>query len=326
MFKDKNILVTGGTGMIGRELVQILLDKGAKIRVASLDEPVDFFENVEFHKVDLTIYKNCEMVCEGMDFIFHVAGIKCSAEMPRIKPLNYFIPMIRFNTNMMEAAYQSGTNWFLYTSSVGVYSPAEIMKEDEVWKTFPSDNDKLPGWSKRMGELQAEGYKIQYDWDNISIVRPANTYGRWDEFDAETAMVIPSLIRKAEEAGEGGTLSVWGDGTPIRDFVHARDVARGMIFAVENKITEPLNLASGEGVSIAKLASSIAAYFKCGIEFDKSKPNGDHKRILDMSRAYSYGFKNTVDIDDGIDDTISWYLENKNKKENLSFRYNSFKV
>ena len=89
MFKNKNVLVTGGTGMIGRELVQILLDKGAKIRVASLDEPVDFFENVEFHKVDLTIYKNCEMVCEGMDFIFHVAGIKCSAEMPRIKPLNY---------------------------------------------------------------------------------------------------------------------------------------------------------------------------------------------------------------------------------------------
>jgi len=206
-----------------------------------------------------------------------------------------------------------------------VYSPAEIMKEDEVWKTFPSDNDKLPGWSKRMGELQAEGYKIQYGWDNISIVRPANTYGRWDEFDAETAMVIPSLIRKAEEAGVGGTLSVWGDGTPIRDFVHARDVARGMIFAVENKITEPLNLASGEGVSIAKLATSIASRFGCEIEFDSSKPNGDHKRVLDMSRMFSYGFKNVVDIEEGIDEMISWYLDNKNKKDNLNFRYNSFK-
>ena len=138
-------------------------------------------------------------------------------------------------------------------------------------------------------------------------------------------MVIPSLIRKAEEAGVGGTLSVWGDGTPIRDFVHARDVARGMIFAVENKITEPLNLASGEGVSIAKLATSIASRFGCEIEFDSSKPNGDHKRVLDMSRMFSYGFKNVVDIEEGIDEMISWYLDNKNKKDNLNFRYNSFK-
>ena len=326
MFENKNVLVTGGTGMVGRELVQLLLDRGAKVRVASLDEPVDFFDDVEFHKVDLTIYKNCELVCEGMDYIFHVAGIKCSAEMPRIKPLNYFLPMIRFNTNMMEAAYQSGTKWFLYTSSVGVYAPAEVMVEDDVWKTFPSDNDKLPGWTKRIGELQAEGYKIQYDWDNISIVRPANIYGKWDEFDKETAMVIPSLIRKAEEAGRGGTMSVWGDGTPIRDFVSAHDVARGMLFVVENKITKPVNLASGDGVTIEKIATSIASRFGCNIEFDSSKPNGDHKRVLDMSRMFSYGFENIIDIEAGIDDMISWYLDNKNKKDNLNFRYNSFKV
>ena len=311
--------------MVGRELVQLLLDRDAIVRVVSLDEPIDFFDEVEFIKKDLTNWHNCIDICTGMDYVFHVAGVKSSAAMPKIKPLDYFIPMMRFNTNMMEAAFRRGVKWYLYTSSYGVYAPSEISHEDDVWKTFPSDNDKLPGWAKRMGELQAEGYKIQYDWDNISIVRPANTYGRWDEFDAETAMVIPSLIRKAEEAGVGGTLSVWGDGTPIRDFIHSKDVARGMVFAVENKITEPLNLGSGDGVNIAKLASSIAARFECGIEFDKSKPNGDHKRILDMSRAYSYGFKNTVDIDDGIDDTISWYLENKNKKENLSFRYNSFK-
>ena len=323
MFKDKNILVTGGTGMIGRELVQLLLDRGAKIRVASLDEPVDFFEEVEFHKVDLTNYENCEMVCEGMDYVFHVAGIKASAEMPKIKPLNYFIPLVKFNINMMEAAFKAGVNWYLYTSSYGVYTPSEISHEDDMWKTFPSENDKLPGWAKRMGELQAEGYKIQYGWENISIVRPANVYGKWDNFELETAMVIPSLIRKAEEAGKGGTMSVWGDGTPIRDFIHSKDVARGMVFAVENKITEPLNLGSGDGVNIAKLASSIAARFECGIDFDSSKPNGDHKRILDMSRAYSYGFKNVVDIDDGIEETIEWYLDNKDNK--LDFRHDPFK-
>ena len=132
MFKNKNVLVTGGTGMIGRELVQLLLDRGAKIRVASLDEPVDFFEEVEFHKVDLTIYENCEMICEGMDYVFHVAGIKASAEMPKIKPLNYFIPLVKFNINMMEAAFRANVAWYLYTSSVGVYSPAEIKNENEV--------------------------------------------------------------------------------------------------------------------------------------------------------------------------------------------------
>ena len=151
MFKNKNVLVTGGTGMIGRELVQLLLDRGAKIRVASLDEPVDFFEEVEFHKVDLTNYENCEMICEGMDYVFHVAGIKASAEMPKIKPLNYFIPLVKFNINMMEAAFKAGVNWYLYTSSYGVYTPSEISHEDDMWKTFPSDNDKLPGWAKRMG-------------------------------------------------------------------------------------------------------------------------------------------------------------------------------
>ncbi len=322
MFKNQNVLITGGSGMVGRELVEILLNRGAVVRVVSLDEPVDFFDEVEFLKKDLTNWHNCIDICTGMDYVFHVAGVKSSAAMPKIKPLDYFIPMMRFNTNMMEAAFRRGVKWYLYTSSYGVYAPSEISHEDDVWKTFPSDNDKLPGWAKRMGELQSEGYKIQHDWDNISVVRPANIYGKWDNFDLETAMVIPSLIRKSEEAGVGGTLSVWGDGSPIRDFIHARDVARGMIFAVENKITEPLNLGSGDGVNIAQLASSIAARFECGIEFDKSKPNGDPIRLLDMERMFSKGFKLSVDIDVGIDETIEWYLNNK---DNLDYRYNSFK-
>jgi GDP-L-fucose synthase len=322
MFKNQRVLVTGGTGMVGREVVQLLLNRGAIVKVVSLDEPIDFFEEVEFHRADLTNYETCEVMCDGMDYVFHVAGVKSSAAMPKIKPLDYFIPMMRFNTNMMEAAFRKGVKWYLYTSSYGIYAPSEISQEDEVWKTFPSENDKLPGWTKRMGELQAEGYKIQHGWENISIVRPANIYGKWDNFDLETAMVIPSLIKKAEEAGVGGTLSVWGDGTPIRDFIHARDVARGIVFTVENKITEPLNLGSGDGVNIAQLASSIAARFECGIDFDKSKPNGDHKRILDMTRIYSYGFKNSISIEDGLEETIDWYLNNKDK---LNYRYDSFK-
>ena len=157
--------------------------------------------------------------------------------------------------------------------------------------------------------MNVEAYMKQHDWNKCSIVRPANVYGPNDNF-GEWSMVIPSLIKKAGEAGRGGTMSVWGDGTPIRDFVHARDVARGMIFAVENEITEPLNLGSGDGVSIAKIASSIAARFECGIEFDISKPSGDAKRLMDMTRTFTHGFENSVNIDDGLEETIDWYLDN----------------
>ena len=160
LFKDKKVLVTGGTGMIGRELVGLLLEKEAKVKVVSLDEPIDFFDNVEFEKLDLTIYENCYDVCKNVDYVFHVAGVKGSTKMSVTQPLDYFLPMIRFNTNMMEAAFRQDVKWYLYTSSVGVYSPSELMKEEDVWKTFPSDNDRLPGWAKRIGELQADGYKI----------------------------------------------------------------------------------------------------------------------------------------------------------------------
>ena len=298
MFDNKNVLVTGGNGMIGRQLVELLYDTtSANVTVADLPN------------VDLRDRKDCKAVCEGQDIVFHLAGIKGSPIKCMESPASFSVPMIQFNANMVEAAYNANVEWFLYTSSNGVYTPSETSQEDDVWKTFPSENDWYAGWAKRMGELNVEAYMKQYDWNKCSIVRPANTYGPYDNF-GEHSMVIPSLIKKAKSAGVGGTLSVWGDGTPIRDFVHSRDVARGMIFAVENQITEPLNLGSGNGVSIGELASSIAARFECGIEFDKTKPSGDAKRLMDMTRTFSYGFKNLINIDDGIEDTASWYEKN----------------
>ena len=328
LFKDKKVLVTGGTGMIGRELVALLLEKEARVKVVSLDEPIDFFDDVEFEKLDLTIYENCYNVCKEMDYVFHVAGVKGSTKMSVTQPLDYFLPMIRFNTNMMEAAFRQNVEWYLYTSSVGVYSPSELMREEDVWKTFPSDNDRLPGWAKRIGELQADGYKIQHDWDKISIVRPANVYGNWDNFDIKNSMVIPSLIQKGEKASiaqqyqyQSESMEVWGDGSPIRDFIHARDVARGMIHVVENKITKPVNLGCGKGVTIKEIADIIANKFDVEINYDETKPNGDKIRLLDMETMFESGFKLTIDIESGIEETIDWYLNNK---ENLNYRYNSF--
>jgi GDP-L-fucose synthase len=305
---DRKVLVTGGTGMIGRQLVDLLLQRGAIVRVASLDDPINLPDGVEFMKADLTDFTLCLEVCEGMDYVFNLVGVKGSPKMCQEKPASFMVPMLMFNTNMMEAARRCDVKWYLYTSTVGVYEPAEILREDDVWKTFPSPNDRFAGWAKRIGELQAEAYSIQYGWDKVSIVRPANVYGPFDNFDPESAMVIPSLIRKAYE---NDVLSVWGDGSPVRDFIHARDVARGMLYAVEYGITDPVNLGSGEGYSIKEIAEIIAKRFSKEISWDASKPQGDAKRILSMERITTHGFEVNTPLEFGIDETIDWFLENK---------------
>ena len=217
-------------------------------------------------------------------------------------------PMMQFNTNMLEAAMKNNVKWYLYTSTVGVYQPAEVLKEDDVWKTQPSKNDWFGGWAKRMGELQCLAYQKQYGEGKCSIVRPANVYGSHDNFDLDSAMVVPSLIRKAFSNDK---LHVWGDGSAIRDFIHAKDVAKGMIFAVENKITEPLNLGSGDEISIKRIAEAVSKEAGVEIVWDTSKPTGDPRRVFDMTKAKSYGFTPEISIEEGIKETIQWYLQNK---------------
>ena len=321
-YSNKNVIVTGGTGLIGQPLVRMLVDEGANVTVVSLDKPSRAPRAVIFKNADLREFSNCMEVSENMDIVFHLAGVKGSPAMTAKRPASFFVPTISFNTNMMEAARQCGVKRYLFTSSIGVYSPAEVFFEDDVWKTFPSPNDRFAGWAKRMGELQAEAYKIEYGWDKISIVRPANVYGPYDNFDPENAMVIPSLIKRAVD-GEN-PLTVWGDGSPIRDFIHAEDVAKGMMLVVEKGINEPINLGSGTGISIKYIAKTISENVPNGpipIVWDTEKPKGDAKRLMDMVRANSYGFMPTTSIEAGIKETINWYLENTNKLEN---RYNAF--
>ena len=296
--QNKNVLVTGGNGMIGRALVELLYDTtSANIMVADLPN------------VDLRDRNDCKDVCEGQDVVFHLAGIKGSPIRCMESPASFSVPQIQFNANMIEAAYNAGVEWFLYTSSVGVYHPAEVFVEDDVWKTFPSENDWYPGWAKRVGEMNVQAYTKEYNWNKCSIVRPANVYGPNDNFGDEST-VIASLIKKAFK---NDVLEVWGDGSPIRDFIYSEDVARGMIHMVENEVTEPVNLASGTGVTIKDLAFMICEYFNVGLSFDESKPNGDMKRILSTERAESYGFKPQVSLDEGIHRTINWYKEFMNE-------------
>jgi GDP-L-fucose synthase len=321
MFNNKKVLITGGAGMIGRALINLLLKRGALITIADLTKPTDLFEGVEHVQVDLRFFDNCLDICKGKDYIFHLAGVKGSPKMCLEQPVDFMVPMLQFNTNMMQAAFESNVEWYLYTSSVGVYSPANIFYEDTVWNTFPSPNDKYAGWAKRIGELQAETYSKQYGWDRISIVRPANVYGPYDNFNPENAMVVPSLIRKANE---NNVLDVMGDGSSIRDFIFADDVARGMVTAVEKKITEPINLGSGVGRSIRDLVQLITNNSNRENLVNWSNltgVKGDDIRLFDTSRAESYGIKPMVSLEDGIRITTEWYLNNK---EILDKRYNPF--
>ena len=310
MFKNQKVLVTGGAGMIGRQLVDLLLEKGANVTIADLNKPNDLPENVNFVQANLLYFDQCQNICQGQDYVFNLVGIKCSPKVTMEQPADIMGPMMQFNTNMLEAAMKANVKWYLYTSTVGVYTPAEIFYEDDVWKGSPSPNDWYGGWAKRMGELQCEAYEKQNGEGKCSIVRPANVYGPYDNFDLKNAMVVPSLIRKANE---NDIIDVWGDGSPIRDFIHAKDVARGMMFVVENKITKPVNLGSGTGVTIKELSEIVANYFSKPIQYSPEKPSGDAKRIFSMERANSYGFYPEVSIKEGIESTIEWFLSNPDK-------------
>ena len=320
-FKNKKILVTGGTGMIGIPLVNELIKAGASVTVASLDNKKLSNPNARFLKLDLREKKNCIKVCDNQEIVFHLAGVKGSPLMTNKKPASFLVPTVTFSMNMMESARICGVEKYLFTSSIGVYANAEKFNEDSVWKTFPSKNDRFAGWGKRICELQAEAYKIEYNWNKISIVRPANVYGPYDNFDVRNAMVIPSLIQKAVSSKK--ILNIWGDGSPVRDFIHAKDVARAMMLVVKKGYTKPLNIGSGTGNKISEIAKIISKNVSNGpldLKFDKTKPSGDKKRIMDTTRLKKLGFKQEIDLETGLIQTIKWFEKNKKKFD----RYNPF--
>ena len=288
---NKSALVIGASGMVGTALMKVLGRSKTYFKIKGVDI-----------ETDMTIKSNTEII-KDYDHIYHLAGIKGSPLRVRERPADY-LPMLQFDANIIEAVGKYKPEWFLYTSSIGVYPPMEVYEEDKVWHEVPSENDKIPGYIKRMGELGCYAIRATYGYENISIVRPANIYGPNDNF-GKNSMVIPALIKKGHE---DDVINVWGDGSPTRDFIYCEDVARGMLHMVENKVNDTVNLGSGEGVKISDIANTIGKYFDKEVEYDTTKPNGDMKRLMSMKRANDYGFKPTTSLDDGIQKTIDWYL------------------
>ena len=316
--KGKNILITGGSGMIARQLINLLIDEEAIINIADIKKPDGLISSINFFEVDLKNFESCIEITKSIDYVFNLVGIKCSPKMCFENPANIIGPMLQFNTNMLEAAMINNIEWYLYTSSIGVYDPSKEMIEDNVWNTYPSKNDWFGGWAKRVGELQCQAYEIQSGEGKCSIVRPANTYGPYDNFDLKSAMVIPSLIRKASENKE---LEVWGDGSEIRDFIFSKDVARGMLHVVKNKITKPINLGSGQGYTISEIAKVISKYYGKEIKWIKGGVTGDKKRLLNLERAEQTGFEIKTSINDGIIQTINWFEDNQKNKQEKYFAF-----
>jgi GDP-L-fucose synthase len=311
------VLVTGGTGLIGRQLVRLLCDAGARVTAVSLDD-VEVEPRAERVFGDLTDYSFCTRLTADTDFVFHVAGIKGSVEVTKRRPASFFVPLMMMNTNVLEACRVNQVQKVLYTSSIGAYSSRESFSElEDDGSGVPMDT--FPGWAKRMGELQVQAYRIEHGLENFAVVRPSNVYGPGDNFDPATAMVIPALMSRIR-SGEDPVV-VWGDGSAVRDFIYSEDVARGMLLALHHGTdSRPVNLGSGVGVSVAELVETLKTIVPFNYRFDPSGPGGFPRRVMDMTLARQrLGFVPATSLASGLRQTWDWYAAHSDehlKKQN----------
>lgn len=304
-----NAVVTGGTGMIGREVVRLLCDAGANVTCVSLDD-IEVDARARHVKGDLCDFDFCKDITNGADYVCHVAGIKASIEITKSRPATFFVPLLMMNTNILEASRLNGVKGLVYTSSIGAYSSGEIFKEsDGAFTDAPMD--MYPGWAKRMAELQVAAYKEEYGIDSFSVVRPCNVFGPGDNFDPDNAMVIPSLMYRIA-SGER-PVSIWGDGSAIRDFAYSTDVAVGVILALlKGTRGTYVNLGSGIGVSIRELVETLQSFIDFEVEFDTSKPAGFPRRVMDITRANEWlGYEHGTTLESGLQQTWEWFLAHK---------------
>ena len=309
-FAGKSCLVTGGTGLIGRQVVDILCEAGADVKTVSLDE-INVNNKAEHILGDLTNFELCKKITRNVDFVFHVAGIKGSIEVTKSKPASFFVPLLMFNVNVLEACRINKVRKVVYTSSIGAYASAEVFKESENRDGPPMD--MFPGWAKRMAELQIQAYKTQYGLDNFSIVRPCNVYGPGDNFDPENAMVIPALMYRIHKKED--PVVIWGDGSAVRDFAYSRDVAEGVILALYHGTNSDfVNLGSGRGYTIRELVETLSKFLDFNYKFDDTKPLGFPRRIMDISLARrSINYEPTTSLLDGLKETWNWFESNQSE-------------
>lgn len=315
-FKDKKVLVAGGAGFIGTNLIKKLLLLDAKIRVADIKkEPQIKDDRIEYLNCDFTKKEDCQRAVKDIDYVFMVAANTSGAAVMEKTPLVHVTPNVIMNSLMLENSYEAGVKKFLFISSNTVYP----VSEQPVKETDMKYGDLFPkyyfvAWMKQFSEVLCEMYtKIKNPMKTV-VVRPANSFGPYDDFQWETSHVIPALIRKVVE--RHNPIEVWGDGLDIKDFIYVEDLVEGILLAMEKiESFNPVNLATGRPCTIKEILNSILLadnYQDAKIVFDASKPTMIPKRLIDASKAKEIlGFEAKTPLIQGIKKTVDWYKQNQ---------------
>ncbi|MEL7140832.1 MAG: GDP-L-fucose synthase [Cyanobacteria bacterium J06554_3] len=305
---NKKILVTGGAGFLGKQVVAQLKAAGAQEENILVTRSRDY---------DLTKMDACQRAVEGQDVIVHLAAHVGGIGLNREKPAELFYDNLMMGTQLIHAAYQAGTEKFVCVGTICAYpkfTPVPF-KEDDLWAGYPEETNAPYGIAKKALLVQLEAYRQQYNFDGIYLL-PVNLYGPEDNFDPRSSHVIPALIHKVHEAQMNGdkALPVWGDGSPTREFLYSTDAARGIVMATQNySDAAPVNLGTNSEISIRDLAELICEVmgFEGKLVWQTDKPNGQPRRCLDTQRAkQAFGFEAKTDFREGLKNTVEWYRKN----------------
>jgi len=301
----KKVLVTGGTGFLGRHVTTELERRG----VGSIALP-------RSREVDLTDAASTTALIRhtAPDLILHLAAKVGGIGANQKHPGTFFRDNMAMGLNVLEAARQAQTPKVVIAGTICAYPKfAQVpFREDDLWNGYPEETNAPYGVAKKALLVMAQAYRQEFG-SNFVMLFPVNLYGPHDNFDLETSHVIPAMIRKFSAARASGSEEVvlWGDGSPSREFLYVEDCARGLVLAAERyDEPEPVNLGTGAEITMRDLAAKIAALvgYTGRIVWDTTRPNGQPRRMLDVSRARErFGFSAEVDLDSGLQRTVAWY-------------------
>lgn len=316
-WQKKRVVVTGGAGFLGSFVVEKLQERGCREIIVPRSREYDL-RNRD------AIVKLYEVTRPHI--VIHLAAVVGGIGANRRNPGRFFYDNAIMGIQLMEYARQFGVEKFVAIGTVCSYPKVTPVpfKEDDLWNGYPEETNAPYGLAKKMMLVQAQAYRAQYGFNAIYLI-PVNLYGPRDNFDLETSHVIPAIIRKCVEAKESGRdeIVLWGDGSPTREFLYVEDAAEGIILATERYNGEfPINLGTGEEISIRDLAALIAREtgFKGRFVWDTTKPNGQPRRCLDTTRAKElFGFQAKYRLREGIAKTVVWFEENRESLRQVTF-------
>lgn len=314
---NKRVLVTGGSGFLGSYVVAGLRARGCN----DVFVPARADYDLRDRDAIVRLYADARP-----DVVIHLAAVVGGIGANRANPGRFFYDNAIMGIELMEQARQHHVEKFVAIGTVCAYPKFASVpfKEDELWNGYPEETNAPYALAKKMMIVQAQAYRQQYGFNAISLL-PVNLYGPRDNFELETSHVIPALIRKCYAARVNGRKEIvlWGDGSPTREFLFVSDAAEGILLATERYDGElPVNLGTGEEISIRDLAQLVAAEvgFSGRIIWDTSKPNGQPRRALDVSRAQRlFGFTAQHRLHDGIPKTVGWFMSNRDHLRETTF-------